>query len=169
VGQVLRVTGASTFGWGQLDLADTDAVTGILPIGNVGTVTRDDVEVELITDQFCFVIKEPTNGLDIADHDISSIYSNRAKAITVTEVWCETDVGTATINLQRDDGTAANMLSSDLVCDTNEQDSCASGCDVNTIAAAEDNLAVDNEVDFVLVSVATAPKRVSMCLEYTID
>ena len=37
VGQVLRVTGASTYAWGALDLADTDAVTGILPIANGGT------------------------------------------------------------------------------------------------------------------------------------
>lgn len=37
VGQVLRVTGASTYAWGALDLADTDAITGTLPIGNGGT------------------------------------------------------------------------------------------------------------------------------------
>lgn len=37
VGQVLRVTGASTYAWGALDLADTDAVTGILPVANGGT------------------------------------------------------------------------------------------------------------------------------------
>jgi hypothetical protein len=30
VGQVLRVTGTSTYAWGALDLADTDAVTGVL-------------------------------------------------------------------------------------------------------------------------------------------
>jgi len=37
VGQVLRVTGASTYAWGALDLADTDAVTGVLPAINGGT------------------------------------------------------------------------------------------------------------------------------------
>lgn len=37
VGQTLRVTGASTYGWGALDLADADAVTGLLPVGNGGT------------------------------------------------------------------------------------------------------------------------------------
>lgn len=35
VGQVLRVTGASTYAWGAVDLADTDAVTGVLPIANL--------------------------------------------------------------------------------------------------------------------------------------
>lgn len=37
VGQVLRVTGAATYAWGALDLADADAVTGVLPAANGGT------------------------------------------------------------------------------------------------------------------------------------
>ena len=42
VGQTLRVTGASAYGWGALDLADADAVTGLLPDGNIAaTITRD--------------------------------------------------------------------------------------------------------------------------------
>lgn len=40
VGQVLRVTGASTYAWGALNLADTDAVTGSLPIANVADYTN---------------------------------------------------------------------------------------------------------------------------------
>lgn len=36
-GQVLRVTGASTYGWGALDLGDTDAVTGNLPVTNLNS------------------------------------------------------------------------------------------------------------------------------------
>lgn len=35
VGQCLRVTGASTYAWGALDLADTDAITGRLPFANL--------------------------------------------------------------------------------------------------------------------------------------
>ncbi len=37
VGAVLRQTGATTAAFGQLDLADADAVTGTLPVGNGGT------------------------------------------------------------------------------------------------------------------------------------
>jgi len=37
VGQVIRCTGANTYAFGALDLADTDAVTGILPVANGGT------------------------------------------------------------------------------------------------------------------------------------
>lgn len=35
VGQVLRVTGSNAYGWGALNLSDTDAVTGTLPDANV--------------------------------------------------------------------------------------------------------------------------------------
>lgn len=41
VGQVLRVTGASAYGWGALNLADGDAVTGVLPGANFATGTPD--------------------------------------------------------------------------------------------------------------------------------
>ncbi len=36
-GAVLRATSSSAAAWGQLDLADTDAVTGVLPTGNQAT------------------------------------------------------------------------------------------------------------------------------------
>ncbi len=36
-GQVLRATGASSADWGAVDLANSDAVTGVLPIGKGGT------------------------------------------------------------------------------------------------------------------------------------
>lgn len=39
VGQCLRVTGASTYAWGALDLADTDAITGDLPYANLVQAT----------------------------------------------------------------------------------------------------------------------------------
>lgn len=48
VGQVLRVTGASTYAWGAVDLADTDAVTGTLPIVNGGTGLTSYTEGDLI-------------------------------------------------------------------------------------------------------------------------
>lgn len=38
-GQVLRVTGASTYGWGALDLADSDAITGNLPVTHLNSGT----------------------------------------------------------------------------------------------------------------------------------
>jgi len=45
VGQVLRVTGSSEFAFGALDLGDSDAITGTLPIANGGTAATslDDI------------------------------------------------------------------------------------------------------------------------------
>ncbi len=47
VGQVLRVTGPDAYAWGALDLADTDAVTGVLDEVNGGTgqstITTGDI------------------------------------------------------------------------------------------------------------------------------
>lgn len=37
VGQALRVTGAASYSWGAVNLANTDAVTGILPAANQAT------------------------------------------------------------------------------------------------------------------------------------
>lgn len=62
VGQALRVTGASTYAWGALDLADTDAITGDLPFANLtqgsalsvlgvtGNATADNASIAAGTD-----------------------------------------------------------------------------------------------------------------------
>ena len=42
-GQILRVTGASAFGFGALDLADTDAITNDLPFANLTQVSANSV------------------------------------------------------------------------------------------------------------------------------
>src|SRR3989338_6309495 len=42
-GQVLRVTGASTYAWGALDLSDTDAITGDLPFANLAQVSANSI------------------------------------------------------------------------------------------------------------------------------
>lgn len=43
VGQVLRVTGASAYAWGALDLANSSAVTGDLPFANLAQVSANSV------------------------------------------------------------------------------------------------------------------------------
>ena len=43
VGQVLRVTGSNLYGWGALNLADTDAITGDLPFANLTQVSAASV------------------------------------------------------------------------------------------------------------------------------
>lgn len=122
------------------------------------TVLRSDVSASLITDQYAFTLYDP-NGL-VATDDIPSIVPNRARAVTITEVWCESNDGTGVINLQRDDGSAANILSSNCTC-ANTGTAC-------TIDTAEDNLADGDNIDFVFVS-ETAVTRLNVQITYTVD
>lgn len=45
VGQVLRVTGGNTYAFGAVDLADGDAITGVLPDANIAATIARDSEV----------------------------------------------------------------------------------------------------------------------------
>lgn len=71
VGQVLRVTGAAAYGWGALDLADGDAVTGLLPVANLAghpTTTTDNAAVRFDgtagnTQNSALLIADTTGGL----------------------------------------------------------------------------------------------------------
>lgn len=62
VGQVLRVTGANTFGWGAVNLADTDAITGVLPAANGGL----GVDTSGVTDGQLLIGKTSDNSLNLA-------------------------------------------------------------------------------------------------------
>lgn len=99
-----------------------------------------------------------TDGLADTD-DIPSIWRAPA-AITITEVWCESDAGDAVVNLQRDDGSPANILSSNLTCST--------GGATGTINTNEDNVADGQRIDFVMVTAGTNV-RVNVMIEYTVD
>jgi hypothetical protein len=105
----------------------------------------------------CWTLFDPS-GLADTD-DIPSVWRAPA-AVTITEIWCETDAGSPTINPQRDDGSAANMCTSNLTCTT--------GGATCTLAAAEDNLADGDRIDHVTVSASTAD-RINVCVEYTVD
>ena len=120
-----------------------------------------DADPELYTDAKCAWIEDP------AVEDLDGLYYFMS-ASTVTRVWCETNAGTVDVNIERDDGSPANVLSAELVCDVGEQTSCASGCDVNTIQGAEDNFAQYSEFNISISAVATAT-RVSVCVGFTRD
>lgn len=131
-------------------------------------VTTAALDTAHKTDQTGWVFYHPVTVVP-ATADPTSIWANRARAITITEVWCETDANTATVNFQRDDGSPVNILSADLVCDVNPgQSSCASGCDVNTIVLTEDNVAIGEELDHVTVSLGTI-NRLTVVVKYTVD
>jgi hypothetical protein len=108
--------------------------------------------------QDCNVLYAPSAEVQDTD-DVHTVFRAPA-ALTITEVFCETDVGTVTMDVQIDDGTPADVMGSDLVCDvTGETD--------NT--GLTGGMAAGDRLDWAITSVATAPKRVSVCIVYDFD
>lgn len=88
VGQIPRITAANTYAWGALDLADTDAVTGLLPIANIASYTRtlDMFNSGLVGDATGDAFFEPYSILatnDLFRHLILRCGANNAAAPTV--------------------------------------------------------------------------------------
>ena len=103
---------------GTLDLSDHVNLTA----GRSLTLTGDDVaaDAELYTDSFSMVLIAATST------DDAFLQWEAPNAITITEVNCSTDAGTATIQLDERTATTPNsagtdIMSSTLVCDTDEQ------------------------------------------------
>lgn len=147
------------------DKFNANVAGGYLTKDTAATPDELDLDTEVVTDDECSVMRISA-GIVNTD-DIASIF-HTSIARTVTRIWCETDTGTATINLLRDDGSTASMATADLVCDTTGEDACATGCST-TVVAAEDNIAAQEEIDLSVVSVASAPTRLSFCITWTKD
>ncbi len=79
---------------------------------------------------------------------------------TITEVWCETDTGTADIELQIDDGTPADVMGADLQC---------------TTSGASDSTSLTGDwdatwtLDYHITATASTPGKLSLIVSYTID
>jgi hypothetical protein len=116
----------------------------------------------LRTRQIVFVLGAD-NGVALVDGDDQPTiyYNSLGGGITITGVWCESDGGTPSINLQRDDGSPANILSSNLSCST----SGASG----SIDTNEDNVASTEKIDFVMATAGGTAKRVTVVITFTVD
>lgn len=66
-----------------------------------------------------FTIGCPTCAVLATTDDYPAIWLNDTeRTLTITQVTCKSDAGTPTINLQRDDGSAANIFTSAMTCDT---------------------------------------------------
>ncbi len=72
-GAVLRVTGASTADWGQVNLADTDAITGTLPLANRPNPIYAAAAIALMN---------PLSGP--SQIDLSDGYTNLSNGITIS-------------------------------------------------------------------------------------
>jgi hypothetical protein len=146
-----------------LTTLNASQITGLLPEAHGGTglapatagaITARSIQVMA----GCDACPELTDADDQAN-----VWRNNIGAVRITEVWCQTDAGESVINLQRDDGTPANLLSANLTCTT-------AGA-IGAIDLAEDDLAAGNKLDFVMVTAAAsgAPKRVSVNMKALIQ
>ena len=92
--------------------------------------------------------------------DQRTIYVNLIGAMTINSVTCFSDAGTPSINLQRDDGSAANILTSDLPCEADSD-----GATSTSIAGSEATLNLNNKLDFVMVNAGGVAKRVTVIVK----
>src|SRR5207247_10960683 len=96
----------------------------------------------------------------LADTNIQrAIYVNVIGAMTINSVTCFSDTGTGSINLQRDDGSPANILSGTLSCN---------GIPTTGFTVGENVLALNDKVDFLMVS-ASGAKRMTVVIKTTIN
>lgn len=117
------------------------------------------------TRQFAFMLggDSAASPVLLDGDDQPAIFWNRlGQGITITEVGCDSDGGTPTINLQRDDGSPANILTSSLSCST-------AGATTTTFSGTENQIANGNKVDLVMVSAGGTARRVMINVVYTLD
>lgn len=105
-------------------------------------------------------------GATLADaDDFNNFWINRSSAITITEICANVDAGTSVVNVQRNDGTAANILSGNLTGDTT-----LTACST-TFTASENSIAVGHALNFVMVTGAATgtPAKLTVTITYTKD
>jgi hypothetical protein len=99
--------------------------------------------------------------LQDADDQPAVWFNQSGGNMTIAQVWCTTDSATVTsIQLQRDDGSATNMLSSDLNCSTTK-------ANTTTFVSGENVLADGHNLNAVIVSAGGAGKWVAIHLKVT--
>jgi hypothetical protein len=94
--------------------------------------------------------------------DQRTIFVNLTGPMTINSVICFSDAGTPLINIQRDSGTQANILSGDLTCST-------AGATSTGIVGAQSVLNLNDKLDFVMVSAGGVAKRVTVAVKATVN
>jgi hypothetical protein len=91
-----------------------------------------------------------------------AIYMNVIGAMSIAQVTCISDAGAPVINLQRDDGTPANILAADLACSS-------SGASTTSFASGEAVLNLNEKINFVMVNAGTTAKRVTVVIKALVN
>ncbi len=119
-----------------------------------GTVTLTGASAAAQTAVSCAYIEIP-----VTDEDLNTVWRAPA-AVTITEIFCETDAGTVGLELTNDDGSPTGVNGSDISCTT-------SGVS-DTSFAGDAAFAQDHLLDVNVGTVVTAV-RLSVCWRYTYD
>jgi hypothetical protein len=123
------------------------------------TITASDVAASLKIRSITYIAGcDNCSTLTDAD-DQNTFFRNNIAAMTLTEVWCESDAGSPTISIWKDDGSPATILSGDITCTT----SGATGTITDSALAAGDKL------DFVLVTAGGTAKHITLSIKATIN
>ena len=180
---VLKATNGST-GFGSWEMASVKLFDGgthyttlqaqtqaanitltLPPIANVSGTLRNDGTGSLtwdhnqLVDQFTYTFFDLTTDLP-ATLDVPSIYVNRARAIHITEVYCEADTADgAVVNLTNAGDT---VLDGDLTCTT-------AGATSTSFVSGKDAVALNAKLSHVMVSVQAGLKRLNVVVKYTVD
>jgi hypothetical protein len=140
----------------------TGTVTATSFVGNGSGLTGVSAQPELHIRGINYLAGCDTCDVLTDADDQPTFFINVVGAMTVNSVTCFSDAGTPTINIQRDDGTPANLLSANLACST-------SGVTTTTFTGGEDALGVNDKLDFVLVTAGGVAKRVLVAIKATVN
>jgi hypothetical protein len=117
------------------------------------------------TRQLGYIAGSDTAAAVLADtDDQADIYVNRlGQGITISEVWCACDAGNPMIQLQKDDGAPADMLTANLAC------SAGAGASTTNFVAGESAVADGDRLDFKIVAAGGVAKRITVFAKYTLN
>ncbi len=124
-------------------------------VSAIGLIPADCLQHAL---QECFVVYAPVDEVQDTD-DIESFWRASA-ALTLSEVWCETDTGIVNMDVQIDDGIPADVMGVDLVC---------AATAVSDSAGLFGSMSAGDRLDLAITSVAANPTRFTVCVGYDFD
>jgi hypothetical protein len=94
--------------------------------------------------------------------DQKTIFVNLIGGMTINSVTCFSDAGSPIVNVQRDNGTAANILTGDLTCSP-------AGATSTSISPGQSTLNLNDQVHFVMATAGGAAKRVTVIIKTTVN
>ena len=153
---------------GNAAASDLDAATGTVATAQIedGAVTTAKLATAHKTRQFSFLLGADNGSVLVDGDDQPDIFINHiGSGITVTGIFCRSDGGTPRIQVARNDGTPANILTDNAGAGMD----CATTEATGTIDTGEDNVADTQGLNFTMVTAGGVAKRVAVTIKYTVD